>query len=154
MSTSTKYIIGAVVVIATIGGFIVTSHSKSTEQEITSEQVSPSPIKASSTNGIPGIYTAYTPEKLASATSSKILLFFHAPWCEECHELNKDITEHLNDIPKDVLILKVDYDTSAELKKKYGVTHQYTIVQVDNQGKMIKKFGGRPTLAKVLTQTK
>jgi len=89
-----------------------------------------------------GSYEEYSPEKVASAGENKTILFFHAPWCPTCKSADKDISQNLNLIPDDVVILKTDYDNSSELKKKYGVTYQHTFVQVDAEGNQIKKWSG------------
>jgi hypothetical protein len=34
----------------------------------------------------------------------------------------------------------VDYDTHTALRQKYGVTLQTTIVRVDDEGKLVKKY--------------
>lgn len=99
-----------------------------------------------------GIYEDYSPEKLAS--NENIVLFFKASWCPSCKAVDSDIVSHLESIPNDLTILKVDYDNSAELKKKYGVTSQHTFVQVDKDGNLIKKWLGSPTLAKLVAEVK
>jgi thioredoxin 1 len=99
-----------------------------------------------------GAYEAYAPEKLARANTGDVVLFFHASWCPSCRGLNADIEKNLDSIPSDVSILKVDYDTETELKKKYGITYQHTLVQVTADGTLIKKWSGSPTLASVVSQ--
>jgi thiol-disulfide isomerase/thioredoxin len=94
-----------------------------------------------------GTYEPYAPEKIAKAETGKVVLFFHASWCSTCRVLTEDIKANLNAIPENVTILDVDYDTSAELKKKYKVTTQHTLVQVDAKGDQIKQWKGSPTLA-------
>ena len=84
-----------------------------------------------------GVYQDYSDEALSSATG-KILLFFHAPWCPQCRELESDIKQ--DGVPADTTILKVDYDTSQKLRQKYGVTIQTTIVEVTASGELVKKF--------------
>ncbi|MEK7579284.1 MAG: thioredoxin family protein [Patescibacteria group bacterium] len=99
-----------------------------------------------------GSYEAYAPEKLARAETGDVVLFFHASWCPSCRGLNSDIEKNLSAIPPEVSILKVDYDTESALKKKYGVTYQHTLVQVDADGAMIKKWSGSPTLSSLVSQ--
>lgn len=101
-----------------------------------------------------GSYEAYAPEKLAFAETGNVVLFFHASWCPSCRVLEKDIEENLSNIPNDLKLLKVDYDNSSELKKKYGVTTQHTLVQVDKDGNMISKWSGSPTLSSLISQIK
>lgn len=88
-----------------------------------------------------GVYLPYTSTAIAQA-KGKIVLFFHASWCPTCIAINKDIEAHLASLPKDVTILKVNYDEASDLKEAYGVTAQYTFVQVDNDAKLIKKWRG------------
>jgi hypothetical protein len=39
-----------------------------------------------------------------------------------------------------VLVLLVDYDNSTEMKQKYGVVSQHTLVQVDSTGLGIARW--------------
>lgn len=84
--------------------------------------------------------------------NAKVVLYFHAPWCPTCQALDKDITANINDLPTDTVIVKTDYDSSTELKKKYGVTYQHTLVQVDNNGEKINKWSGSPQLKDVVSK--
>ena len=91
-------------------------------------------------------YMDYSPELVASALQSgqKVVLFFHAAWCPTCKALNSAITSDLASIPANTLIVKVDYDTSDALKRKYGVTTQHTTVTLNSDGTMkSKKIGAR-----------
>ncbi len=99
-----------------------------------------------------GSYEAYSADKLARAETGDVVLFFHASWCPSCRGLNSSIEGNLTSIPGSVSILKTDYDKETELKKKYGVTYQHTLVQVDKDGNMIKKWSGSPSLDKLLLQ--
>jgi thioredoxin 1 len=101
-----------------------------------------------------GSYQAYAPEKLAMAESGDVVLFFKAPWCPSCRTLDADIKASMSDIPAGVTILEVDYDAAADLKRKYGVTMQHTLVQVDKDGNQINKWSGGATLEDVLKNVK
>lgn len=101
-----------------------------------------------------GSYEVYAPEKLVRAESGDVVLFFRASWCPTCRALDADIKANLNAIPVGVTILDVDYDNAKDLKQKYGVTYQHTMVQVDAQGNMITKWQGSPTLASFLANIK
>lgn len=101
-----------------------------------------------------GQYIAYEPSKLALAANGPVVLFFHAGWCPTCKAADTDINSNLSTIPANTTILKVDYDTNPDLKKKYGVTYQHTFVQVDVNGTMIKKWSGGNTLASIVSQIK
>jgi hypothetical protein len=65
---------------------------------------------------------------------TKKVYFFHASWCPICQGIDKEITTDPSKIPAGVTIIKTDFDSSTDLRKKYGVTTQYTFVQVDNNG--------------------
>lgn len=97
-----------------------------------------------------GSYEAYAPEKLVKAETGDVVLFFHASWCPSCRGLNADIEENMSAIPEGVTILKVDYDTESELRTRYGVTYQHTLVQVAADGSLIKKWSGSPSLASLV----
>lgn len=102
-----------------------------------------------------GSYEAYSPEKIAmKAASGKVVLFFHASWCPTCRALDADIKAHLGAIPENLTILDVDYDTSTNLKARYGVTYQHTFVEVDAQGSLVKKWSGSPTLGALVAEVK
>jgi thiol-disulfide isomerase/thioredoxin len=96
-----------------------------------------------------GTYEDYSSEKIAFAGNGDVVLFFHAPWCPTCKALDTNINTSFTAIPANTKILKVDYDSSSELKKKYGVTYQHTLVQVDKDGNMLTKWSGGNTLASI-----
>ncbi len=94
-----------------------------------------------------GSYEAYSPEKIAlAAAKGDVVLFFRALWCPSCRALDADINANLKNIPTNLTILIVDYDNSTDLKKKYGVTYQHTLVHVGGDGTLIKKWSKSPTL--------
>ena len=99
-----------------------------------------------------GSYEAYSADKIARAETGDVVLFFHASWCPSCRGLNSSIESNLKSIPEGVSILKADYDKETELKKKYGVTTQHTLVQVDKDGNIIKKWSGGGSLDNLLSQ--
>ena len=95
-------------------------------------------------------YLDYSESFLTRANEGKVVLFFKANWCPTCNALDKDVLKNLNKIPEDVTILKVDYDVANDLKKKYEVVTQHTMVQVDAQGNEITKWVGGNTLGTIL----
>lgn len=116
-----------------------------TETMVTGEQ---SMMKA-------GSYEAYASEKVAMASATHdVVLFFKASWCPSCRTVDADIKANLSKIPASLTILDVNYDNSAALKQKYGVTYQHTFVQVDADGNLIKKWSGSPTLSALVTEVK
>jgi thioredoxin 1 len=81
----------------------------------------------------PSSYQNYSESAVASALKDgkKVALFFHAARCPGCKGLDKDITAGLSTLPENSIVFKVDYDTSTDLKKKYGVTTQHTVVALN-----------------------
>lgn len=99
-----------------------------------------------------GSYGPYDESKLAMAETGNVVLFFKASWCPSCRALDADIKASLSDIPADLTILEVDFDQSAELRQKYGVTTQHTLVQVDQSGNQITKWSGGSTLEDLVSK--
>lgn len=87
-------------------------------------------------------YLEYSKEAFEQNKGKKKVLFFSAVWCPTCTVANTDIRDQINDIPDDLVILKVDYDTATDLKEKYGITYQHTFVYVDDNGTEINKWNG------------
>lgn len=91
-----------------------------------------------------GDYKDYTEDSVSmeSQNGKKVVLFFYASWCPYCRDADGVFKNRLKDIPSNVTILKTDFDTEKELKKKYGITYQHTFVQVDSNGLLITKWNG------------
>jgi thioredoxin 1 len=97
-----------------------------------------------------GIYTEYSPEKLVMHEGKDIVLFFKADWCPSCRGLDKDIKENMSQIPENIVILDVDYDQYTDLRQKYGVTTQHSLVQVSSNGDLIMKWSGGSKLETII----
>jgi thiol-disulfide isomerase/thioredoxin len=72
--------------------------------------------------------------KTEKFVGTKVVYFFHASWCPTCQSIDKEIVSELTKIPAGVTLVKTDFDANLELRKKFGVTQQYTFVQVDAEG--------------------
>jgi len=71
------------------------------------------------------------------------LLYFYADWCPTCRALNKELIDKASEIPENLTILKIDYDTEKELKLKHEITIQHTLIQLDqNQSEVTRWIGG------------
>jgi thiol-disulfide isomerase/thioredoxin len=77
----------------------------------------------------------------ALAASDPTVLFFAADWCPYCQADLKDINANGSRLGK-VNVVVVDYDKSAELKAKYGITVQDTYVQIDPMGAKLAIWSG------------
>lgn len=75
-----------------------------------------------------------------AATEGKSVLMFHATWCPVCRAALKDFNENLDQIPEDVTMFRVDFDTQKELKAKHAIVMQDTFVQVDAEGNELTKW--------------
>lgn len=87
-------------------------------------------------------YKSYSEAEFATVKDQKRVIFFYAPWCPTCRPTDQAFTERSSEIPEGVIVFKTDYDTSTELKKKYGITYQHTFVQVDENGNEVAKWNG------------
>lgn len=107
-----------------------------------------STFDAEKKQSVVGNYVDYS-EEIISSTSSTKILFFHAPWCPQCRALDSSIKA--GNIPVGVTIIKTDYDSHQELRKKYGVTIQTTLVKISDDGSIVKKYTAydTPTLQSV-----
>jgi thiol-disulfide isomerase/thioredoxin len=81
-----------------------------------------------------GAYVDYE-DGMIEATSGTKALFFHASWCPKCRALDEDL--RAEGAPDGLTVFKVDYDSSTDLRQRYGVTVQTTIVFVDDGGAKI-----------------
>lgn len=78
----------------------------------------------------------------AAAESGRTILFFHAKWCPTCIALDQELERDITKLPKDLTILRLDFDSELEMRQKYGVTVQHTLVEVDSSGDQINKWIG------------
>lgn len=180
MNTFTRISIGVIAIVIIVGGIYVSKNSAE-DGMLDTKQTEPSAMKETNDTVMQGdemkesemmeenethsldaevevmmngVYESYAPEKLARAEIGDVVISFHATWCPSCRALEADILKNINAIPSGVSILKVDYDTETELKKKYGVTVQNTLVQVDAEGNMIHKWSGSTQLETLVAKIK
>lgn len=85
-------------------------------------------------------------------TDDTNVIFFAASWCPSCRSLDNNISENIDSIPSNMSIFKADYDAEEELKREYGVTTQHTLVQVDMDGNLIKKWSGSFSLDDIIEE--
>ena len=128
-----------------------TSTLKKTEEVAAMKKSEASKTNGAVTKGSYISYADYTKNQNTYA-DFKVVLYFHAPWCPTCQALEKSINANLGSIPAKTIIVKTDYDSSNDLKRKYGVTYQHTLVQVDSSGNKIKKWSGSPELKDLIAE--
>lgn len=88
-------------------------------------------------------YVDYSAETVKNTEGDKVL-FFHASWCGPCKSTSKKLSEI--ETSTGITVFKIDYDNSAELRKKYDVTSQHTFVQIDWEWNMLAKWSGSKDL--------
>lgn len=99
---------------------------------------SPSPAPSGSPTSAPpstvGAYVDFS-DGAIEATMGPKALFFHAAWCPQCRALDEDL--RARGAPAGLTVFRVDYDERTDLRQKYGVTLQTTVVFVDDAGEFI-----------------
>lgn len=83
-----------------------------------------------------GAYVDYSDGAIVATPGPKVL-FFHASWCPQCRALDEDL--RARGVPDGLTVFKVDYDSRTDLRQKYGVTIQTTVVFVDDSGELISR---------------
>lgn len=83
-------------------------------------------------------YVAYTETSIGDYAGSNKVIFFHAAWCPTCRALNEEITSRVSELPVGTVILKADYDQETDLRQKYNVGTQHTLVFIDDEGNSTK----------------
>lgn len=72
----------------------------------------------------------YSAESLAAAEKAgqPVALHFHADWCPTCRAQDKTLESMKSEKGLDLTILTVNYDTEKDLKKRFNVRTQSTMV--------------------------
>ncbi len=112
------------------------------------------PVPATATKPVTqgGSYENYSESAVGYAALGEVVLFFYSSSCAACVVLEKDIVTNAARIPKDVKILKVDFDSAADLKAKYGVTEPHKFIQVNSAGNRVTQWNLSSTLSDLLTR--
>jgi thiol-disulfide isomerase/thioredoxin len=141
-------ILFAVIVIA--AGLIVASNTQtdtsnnqsldSTKTQTTTNEDEGDSTAADTANNSGYITLANYDQNQGAYADVKKVYFFHASWCSICQGIEKEIIADVSRIPDGVVLIKTDFDTAIDLRKKYGVTYQYTFVQIDNNGNEIAQW--------------
>ncbi len=90
-------------------------------------------------------------QQATSRAGSKVVYFFHAPWCPTCRATEKAIAR--DGVPAGLTLVKVDFDSETDLRKTYGVTTQHTFVQIDESGAELAKWTGSIGGVEILAKT-
>lgn len=98
-------------------------------------------------NGLlPGLYDTFEISRIARANYGAVVLFFKSESCATCTILENDIRAKKSVIPNGVTILNINYNNALDLREKYEVTTPHTLVQVNQDGTLLKKWNSSITL--------
>lgn len=122
----------------------------SASSTVTTPDAEPTESAEAAPAAAPGEYVEYSDAALAAVEGTPVL-FFHAPWCPQCRALEESI--ETSGVPDGLVILKVDYDSRQDLRQRYGVTIQTTLVALDGAGEATASFVAYddPSLVPALT---
>ncbi|MEO8582072.1 MAG: thioredoxin family protein [Patescibacteria group bacterium] len=89
-------------------------------------------------------YSTFSQSKLAEslAQGQTVVLYFYAPWCSTCTSFDQELKAQNHQLPDNVTILQVDYDSSSALKNQYNVLYQHTLVLLDKDGQVKEMWIG------------
>ena len=161
MNKSTLTVIGVGVVLLLGGVYVVATRDSSSNNMANESSLTGSSDSQSTLNDatMPNVsqatessYVTTTSGELAGVTNDKRVLFFHASWCPTCKVLDKEISSSESQIPAGLTIARVDFDKETDLRKKYGVTLQHTLVQIDADGNEVTRWSGSRDLADLLAK--
>lgn len=121
--------------VALFGFLFIRSNFTFGQKQVIGENINANQI---STN-----YFEYSEENLSMASENgKVVLFFATNWCSTCTQLDRELKMESEKLNSDITILKLDFDNSPELKNKYAVAVQHTLIQVDPMGNEITRWVG------------
>lgn len=85
----------------------------------------------------------YTAAALAQAQKADkpVALHFHADWCPTCRAQEKALQALKTEKGLDITVLVVDYDTEKDLKRRFKVNAQSTIVVLRGQQEWARLVG-------------
>jgi thiol-disulfide isomerase/thioredoxin len=100
------------------------------------------PTSGAASDPLPGAYLTLSgySEAMAARAGTKVVYFFHAPWCPDCRATEKSLESE--GVPAGLTVVKVDFDTAIELRQRLGVTQQHTFVEIDGAGEPVAKWTG------------
>ena len=133
---------------------VIAFASETSNTTPTGDTVEEPSTDSSDASEIAGRYVDYSESLVAESGFDTTILFFHAPWCPDCRAFDESISS--SQLPDSTQILKVDYDSSKDLRQRYGITVQTTFVSVDSAGEAKQKWAGygkETTLDAVLENT-
>jgi thiol-disulfide isomerase/thioredoxin len=102
-------------------------------------------------------YVMYSKSGYEEVKNQKHVLYFYANWCPTCRPVDAELQRSLNDIPEDLLIVRVNYNDSEtdsdeeSLANAFNITYQHTFVYIENGNEVTRWNGGG--LSEIISQT-
>ena len=89
----------------------------------------------------------YTAAALAKAQTAKqpVALHFHADWCPTCRAQDKVLQSLKSEQGLDLTILTVNYDTEKDLKRRFKVNSQSTLIVLRGRKEAARLVGETST---------
>lgn len=89
----------------------------------------------------------YSAAALAEAekTNQPVALHFHADWCPTCRAQDKVVQTLKNDKGLDLTILTVNYDTEKDLKRRFKINSQASLIVLRGQKETARLVGDTTT---------
>ncbi len=125
-------VIGAGVIV-----FFATEETEAPARQDTVNETTQAPEITELTTEAVNNYVVYE-EGAIEAAEGQVVLFFHAVWCPQCLQLERDIRQ--NGVPEGYTIIEVDFDRYQDLRQRYEVVAQTTLVRLDENGDKIDSF--------------
>jgi thioredoxin 1 len=125
----------AAVRFALVAGVLAFGVGTKAQQMGMSQQPKPGMSMSQDMNGMKDMkmshgFAPFTKDAFKTATEAGkfTLVYFHAPWCTVCQAQEPKLLAHLNGDAKEVVALKVDYDSNVDLRKEMNVQKQSTLI--------------------------
>ncbi len=85
----------------------------------------------------------YSAEALAKAQQANqpVALHFHADWCPTCRAQDKALDTLKAEKGLDITVLKANYDTEKELKRRFRINGQSTLVVLKGDKEAARLMG-------------
>jgi len=85
----------------------------------------------------------YSAQLLAAAEQAgrPVALHFRADWCPTCRAQDKVLQTLRGEKGLDLTVLSVDYDTERDLKRRFGVQYQSTLVVLKGRNEAARLVG-------------
>ena len=101
----------------------------------------------------PGTYQEYSQDSIAVLPeTSMIVLFFSSSGCQSCLQAEAALVRDIEQIPTNVHIFRVDYDSQLSIRRQWGVTSPHTFVEINTDGQFVQRWSSSRDLNSILAR--